>query len=285
MIRKMKRINQKKIREFRFQTIIEIIMLILLVFSFIPVFLMAIMSFKSNVEIYNDYFALPKRLAMENYDKAFTVLEGNMLNTLFVVLVAVVLTLVLSALGGFAFATMNFPGKGILWFGLLALMMIPGILSLAPRYDLIQRYGLFNTRWALILPWATGGQVLGIILCRNSIEGLPGDLFEAAKIEGCGVFKCLTKIAVPLSKPILSTVAVLKMVDYYNDFIWPLLVIEDNKKQVVTVAVRVFNSAQGVVNVGAMFAGFVIATIPMFIMFIFTSRLYMEGMTAGAVKG
>ena len=104
-------------------------------------------------------------------------------------------------------------------------------------------------------------------------------------MEGCGPIRCLIYIALPLVKPILSTVAIMQLVSYYNDFIWPMMVIESNRKQMITVAVRIFTSAQGTVNIGAMFAGYVIATLPIFILFMFTSRLYMEGLTAGAVKG
>lgn len=281
----MRKISKRKLKEIRFQTIIEIVMVLIMFFAFVPIFVMIIMSFKSNYEIYNNFFALPKHIAWDNYVSAFGKLCGSMLNTLGVNAFAVLLTLILSAMGGFVFATMEFPGKGFLFYVLLVLMMIPGILSLAANYNLIISYGLFNTRWALIFPWISGGQILGIILCRNSIEALPRDLFEAAKIEGCGQMNLLIRIAVPLAKPILSTVAVMKMVDYYNDFIWPMLVIESNTKQVITVAVRVFTSAAGTTNIGAMFAGYVIATIPLLILFLFTSRLYMEGMTAGAVKG
>lgn len=210
-----------------------------------------------------------------------------MFNTVAVVAIAVVLTLILSVMGGYVFARMNFPGKNLLYVLLMALMMIPGILYLAPNYALVQQYGIFNTWWALILPWISGGQILGIVLCRNSVEALPTDLFEAAKLEGCGEIRTLLYITVPLVKPILSTIAVLKMVDYYNDFIWPMMVIESNAKQVITVAVRVFAASQsaGGGQIGPMFAGYVIATVPVFILFLFTSRLYMEGMTAGAVKG
>ncbi len=281
----MKKLSKKKIREIRFQTIIEIIMVLLLIVSFIPMFLMIIMSFKSNYEVYYDFFSLPSHIEWSNYVNAFGQLYESMANTLGVIAVAVVLTLVLSALGGYVFATMDFPGKNLLYYLLLVLMMIPGVLSLATNYSLIIEYGLFNTRWALILPWIAGGQVLGIILCRNTIESLPKDLFEAAKIEGCGEVKALINIAVPLARPILATVAVMKLVDYYNDFIWPMMVIETNTKQVITVAVRVFTSAAGTVNIGAMFAGYAIATLPLLLLFLFTSRLYMEGMTAGAVKG
>jgi ABC-type glycerol-3-phosphate transport system permease component len=114
---------------------------------------------------------------------------------------------------------------------------------------------------------------------------LPSEMFEAARIDGCGEFMALLRIALPLSKPILSTVVVMKMVDYYNDFIWPLLAIESNSKQVINVVIRVFQSMTGTVDLGPMVAGFVFATIPLLLLFIFTSRLYIEGITSGAVKG
>lgn len=281
----MKKMSKKKIREIRFQTIIEIIMVILLVFSFIPMFIMLFLSSKTTWEMYNNFFGLPARFALENYTSAFEFLKGNMVNTLAMVAGAVVLTLILCTLGGYVFALKQFPGKSLLFYGILVLMMIPGSISLAANYTLIIEYGLLNSRWAVILPWITGGQVMGILLCKNAIEALPRDLFEAAKIEGCNEFKLITNITVPLIKPMLSTVAVLKVVDYYNDFIWPMMVIESNTKQVVTVVLKVFNSSQSTSNMGTMYAGFVIATIPLFVLFMFTSRLYMEGLTAGAVKG
>ena len=277
----------KKRAEFRFQSIVTVIIVLLLLISFVPIALMIMLSFKTNAEVYSNFFALPKSLNWANYSSAVGLLGRNMFNTVAVVAIAVVLTLILSVMGGYVFARMNFPGKNLLYVLLMALMMIPGILYLAPNYALVQQYGIFNTWWALILPWISGGQILGIVLCRNSVEALPTDLFEAAKLEGCGEIRTLLYITVPLVKPILSTIAVLKMVDYYNDFIWPMMVIESNAKQVITVAVRVFAASQsaGGGQIVPMFAGYVIATVPVFILFLFTSRLYMEGMTAGAVKG
>ena len=277
----------KKRAEFRFQSIVTVIIVLLLLISFVPIALMIMLSFKTNAEVYSNFFALPKSLNWANYSSAVGLLGRNMFNTVAVVAIAVVLTLILSVMGGYVFARMNFPGKNLLYVLLMALMMIPGILYLAPNYALVQQYGIFNTWWALLLPWISGGQILGIVLCRNSVEALPTDLFEAAKLEGCGEIRTLLYITVPLVKPILSTIAVLKMVDYYNDFIWPMMVIESNAKQVITVAVRVFAASQsaGGGQIGPMFAGYVIATVPVFILFLFTSRLYMEGMTAGAVKG
>lgn len=281
----VRRYRSRRVKERRFQIILELVMCLITFLAFVPIIVMLMTSFKSNVEIYNDFFALPKTLQWENYQNAFDVLATNMGGTLTVVAIAVFFTLALAAVGGYVFATMDFPGKGVLFFLFLALMMIPGSLYLTPNYMLIQKYHLFNTWGALILPWISGGQVLGIVLCRNAMEQIPRDLFEAAKMEGCGPIRCLIYIALPLAKPILSTVAIMQLVSYYNDFIWPMMVIESNRKQMITVAVRIFTSAQGTVNIGAMFAGYVIATLPIFILFMFTSRLYMEGLTAGAVKG
>ena len=281
----VRRYRSRRVKERRFQIILELVMCLITFLAFVPIIVMLMTSFKSNVEIYNDFFALPKTLQWGNYQNAFDVLATNMGGTLTVVAIAVFFTLALAAVGGYVFATMDFPGKGVLFFLFLALMMIPGSLYLTPNYMLIQKYHLFNTWGALILPWISGGQVLGIVLCRNAMEQIPRDLFEAAKMEGCGPIRCLIYIALPLAKPILSTVAIMQLVSYYNDFIWPMMVIESNRKQMITVAVRIFTSAQGTVNIGAMFAGYVIATLPIFILFMFTSRLYMEGLTAGAVKG
>lgn len=281
----MKHSGKRKAKEMRFQINIEIILIILLILSYIPMFLMLFLSSKTNWEIYNDFFGLPRSFIWSNYTNGFNYLVGNMANTLFVILCAVAVVLILSAVNGYVFGTISFPGKNLLYMLILVLMMIPGSLSLAANYSLIIDYGLLDTRWSVIFPWISGGLVIGTILSRNMVESLPKELYEAGKIEGAGHFHLLVSITVPLIKPILSTIAIMKIVDYYNDFTWPLLVINDNKKQLVTVILRVFTSVYAASGMGIVYAGYVIASIPLLILFSFASRLYMEGMTAGAVKG
>ena len=123
-------------------------------------------------------------------------------------------------------------------------------------------------------------------LCRTFITGQPASLFESARIDGANEFQAFYKIAVPLAKPILATITVMNMISLYGDFIWPLLVIDSNSIQVISVAVQTYSSStQGsTANYGAMIAGFVMATIPLLVMFLFSSRLYIEGITSGAVK-
>jgi len=281
----MNRSRKRRIKEVRFQIRIEIILIVLLVLSYVPMLLMLFLSSKTNLEIYNNFFALPKSFIWSNYTNGFSYLVGNMANTLFMIFCAVAVVLMLSAVNGYVFGTISFPGKNLLYMLILVLMMIPGSLSLAANYSLIIDYGLLDTRFAVILPWISGGLIIGTILARNSVEGLPKALFEAAKIEGAGHFRLLVSITIPLIKPILSTIAIMKIVDFYNDFTWPLLVITDNKKQLVTVILQVFTSVYAASGMGIVYAGYVIASIPLLILFSFASRLYMEGMTAGAVKG
>ncbi|MDR0583816.1 MAG: carbohydrate ABC transporter permease [Treponema sp.] len=267
-----------------FQIVIFLIALALLLLTFIPVFTMIFLSLKSTAQIYGDFFALPNPIEWGNYNKAIGMLIPNMINTLLVVSAGTALTLALCMMSGYVFARLNFPLKNFLYMAVIALMMVPGILLLTPQYSLVQKYGMYNTWWALVLPWAAGGQIFGILLCRTSIAQLPGEMFESARMDGCGELRAMVRIALPLSKPILSTIAVINMVAFYNDFIWPLLVIENNSKQVINVVIRVFQSVTGSVDLGSMVAGFVFATIPLLVLFVFTSRLYIEGITSGAVK-
>jgi multiple sugar transport system permease protein len=283
----IKEINMKAIKSLKisfFQIVIFLIVLVLLLLTFIPVFTMIFLSLKSTVQIYGDFFALPNPVEWGNYNKAIGMLIPNMINTLLVVSAGTALTLALCAMSGYVFAWLKFPLKNFLFLAIIALMMVPGVLLLTPQFSLVQKYGIYNTWWALILPWAAGAQIFGILLCRTSMSQLPSEMFEAARIDGCSEFSALIKITLPLSKPILSTIAVMNMVSFYNDFIWPLLVIENNSKQVINVVIRVFQSMTGTTDLGSMVAGFVFATIPLLVLFIFTSLLYIVGITSGAVK-
>lgn len=278
-------ITKKRVKATTFQSVIILLAVIFLLLAFIPIILMFILSLKSNVQIYGNFWSLPNPIQWSNYNKAIGMLIPNMINTIVVVTIATMIAVILSANAGYVFAKLDFPGKNVLFMAIISLMMVPGVLTLTPQFSLMQTYKIYNTWLALILPWVSGGQVFGIILCRTFISGLPTEILESARMDGCSELRALFKIVFPLSKPILATVAIMKMMDYYNDFIWPLMVIESNKKQVITVAIRVFQSATGSLDMGSMVAGFVFATIPMLILFIFTSRLYIEGITSGAVKG
>lgn len=273
-----------KTRTISFQTLITVIAIIFVLLAFIPIFLMLFLSLKSPSQFYSNLWAIPNPPQWSNYNAAYLQLFQNMVNSVVTVTVGTLLIVVLSAMSGYVCARLDFPLKNFLFMMMLALMMVPGVLTLTPSFKLIQRLGLKNTWWALWLPWASGGQIMGMYLCRTFISAQPAALFESARIDGAREFQAFYKIAVPLAKPILATLVVMNMISLYGDFIWPLLVIDSNSKQVISVAVQTYSSSTGTTDYGAMIAGFVMATVPLLIMFTFSSRLYIEGITSGAVK-
>ncbi len=279
---KMRR--KRRMHEMSFQTLITFVTIVFVLLAFIPIFLMLFLSLKSQAQFYANLWAIPIPPRWQNYNAAWNQLIQNMINSVVTVSVGTLLIVSLAAMSGYVFARLEFPLKNFLFMLMLALMMIPGVLTLTPSFKLIQRIGLKNTWWALWLPWASGGQVMGMYLCRTFISNQPASLFESARIDGATEFRAFFYIALPLAKPILATLVVMNMISLYGDFIWPLLVIESNTKQVISVAIQTYSSATGMTDYGAMIAGFVMATIPLVIMFSFSSRLYIEGITSGAVK-
>lgn len=275
---------QKKTRETISQVFIITTSIILLLLSFIPIILMIVLSLKSNAQIYGDFWSIPNPIEWANYGTARDVLARNMVNSIVYVTIAVMGTILLSSLSGYVFARLEFPGRKVLFMMILSLMMVPGVLTLTPSYKLIQALHLKDSMWALLLPWMSGGQIFGIILCRTFIAEQPSSIFEAARVDGASEIKTLFNIAIPLSKPILATIIIMNMIGNYNDYIWPLMVIDSNSKQVITVAVRVFQSINGSIDIGSLVAGYVITTIPLLILFSIGSRFYIEGITSGAVK-
>ncbi len=266
------------------QVLVYTISIILLLLAFVPIILMLFLSVKSNAQIYDNFWSLPDIIHWENYNLAINMLIPNMLNSLLLVPIASFFTVFLASFSGYVFARLDFPGKNFLYLFILSLMMIPGILTLTPSYKLMQDLGIYNSWWALLLPWISGGQVFGILLCRTFISNHPASLFEAARIDGATEFKSYYTIALPLAKPILATLFIMSIMGQYNDFIWPLMVIESNSKQMITVAIRILQSTTGPVFLGALIAGFVFTTIPLAILFLFGSKLYIEGVTSGAIK-
>lgn len=276
--------KRRRLHDFSFQSLMTLIAVVFVLLAFIPIFLMLFLSLKNQAQFYGNLWAIPNPPQWSNYGQAWNQMFRNMVNSVITVAVGTALIVGLSAMSGYVFARLRFPLKNFLFMLMLALMMVPGVLTLTPSFKLIQRIGLKNTWWALWLPWASGGQVMGMYLCRTFIAGQPAAVFESARMDGATEFKAFYLIAVPLAKPILATLVVMNMISLYGDFIWPLLVIDSNSKQVISVAIQTYSSSQGTSNYGAMIAGFTIATVPLLVMFMCSSRLYIEGITSGAVK-
>lgn len=266
------------------QLLLYVVLLILLLITFIPIAYLLVLSLKDNGQIYGRFWSLPQPYRWENFGLGTLVIWRPILNSILTSGTSTAATLVLASLSGYVFARHRFPGKELIYTAILALLMIPPILTLIPAYVLILNMGLENTYWALILPWTSGGQVFALLLCRSFFATLPEEFFDAARIDGASELQGFVRIAVPLSTPILVTVAVVRLVTTYNQFMWPLVVISSPKRQVVAVALTQFTSEIGVTDIGPQMAGYILASLPLVILFSFGMRHYVRGLTAGGLK-
>jgi len=266
------------------QGVLLFVLATLLILTFIPIINMLTMSLKDNGQIFARFWAFPNPFRWQNYRAGWDAMIGYITNSLVVSIVSVVGVAFLASISGYVFARHVFPGKEQLYLIILSLMMIPGMLTLIPSFVLVHDLGLVNTRWALILPWTSGGQVFAILVCRGFFSTLPQELFDAGKIDGCHEAQLYWKIALPLSWPIMVTISIMHLVGSYNDFMWPLLVISNPKIQVVSVGLREFTSQFGITDWGPRMAAYTIATIPLVLLFLFGMRHYIQGITSGAIK-
>ena len=265
------------------QILLIIILALFLVATFVPFVLMLSLSFKTNADIYADFWGPPRVFHVEHYAKAFRAVSRYMGNSLFVCATATLGVVFLSSLSGYVFARHEFPFKGVLFYMIISLLMIPGILTLIPLFLLMRNMGLLNTRWALILPYISGGQIFGILLCRTFISEIPRDLFDASRLDGASEIQVYWNIVIPLSLPILATVGIMTSFSLYNDFIWPLVAISDNSKQVYTVALTIF-AGEHRLDMGPVLAGYAIGCIPLMLLIAFGMKYFIKGITSGALK-
>lgn len=254
-----------------------------LVLSVLPFVLTMNLSLKSIEQFQHERWKVAGPFQWGNFAEAWRVVRVYIANSVFVSTVTAVGVVLLSACAGFAFSQARFRGKDVLFFAVLGGMMIPGVLYLVPKFVLVRDLGLMNSRWALLLPYWAEGQVFGIFLFRSYHDALPGGLLEAADVDGAGVFAKLRHIALPLAAPIAGTLAVINVMFTWNDIIWPWIVLSDDSLKTISVGMGVFQRANAQ-NWGPMFAGFLLASIPLLVLFGLTGRLFVRGFTSGAFK-
>ncbi len=261
----------------------HLLLIIISSFLFFPFVVTIIISFKDMNQFSVEPFWITTPLHWENYREAGSVVMPYIWNSVVVCGVACFGTVLIGSLTAYVFASFQFPGKEILYYLILVLLMVPGILTLVPTFVVVRDLNLLDTRWALILPWIAGGQVFAIFILRTFYAAMPKDLFEAARLDGAGELSIFARIAVPLSKSILGVVAIFNILGTWNDFLWPLITITNQDAYPLVLGLYRFQSQYYTVW-GPLMAGYVIGTIPLVILFMFTSRLFVQGLAAGGIK-
>jgi ABC-type glycerol-3-phosphate transport system permease component len=257
---------------------------LVLAFALLPLYLVLIVSVKSNVQFYQAPAAITRPFHFENWVYAWDVVVPTLANSMFISTSATILALVLALGAAYFFARLKMPLSSLLWNGILILMMMPAIANLIPLFELLRNLNLLNTLTALVLVGASGGQIFCIFVLRSFIADVPQDLFEAAEIDGAGHFRQLTTIVVPLCGPVLGTVGLMQFIAMWNEFVLPLIIIRDQSR--LPVMVQLVRMAGEYIRLwGPMMAGYAMASVPVIVLFILSMKLFVRGLTEGAVKG
>lgn len=253
-----------------------------------PFYWMLLSSFKG----FGDYNAetVPQFITLnptfDNYIIAFTSvpLLDYFINTLIFTLVTTALMMVIIIPAAFAFARLNFKGKDILFVLLLSLMMIPNELVIITNFVTITNMDLRNTFTGLILPSVTS--VFYIYLLKENFAQIPDELYLAAKVDGTGDFKYMMKVMVPICRPTIVTITILKVIECWNSYVWPRLITDDEDYFLLSNGIQqIRESGFGRENIPAMMAAVVVISLPLIVLFIIFRKRIMAGVAQGGTKG
>lgn len=188
----------------------------------------------------------------------------------------------LCSLAGYTFAKLIFPGKRVLFWGILSLMMVPGQVLLVPSFILMNKLGWINTYWALIIPDLVSP--FGIFLMKQFIQTLPHELMDAGRIDGCSEFGVFWRIMLPMAVPGMAVLAIFTFMGQWNRFLWPLIMTSTEDMRVLQVGLATLQF-QNYQDYGLLMAGGVVAAVPMIAIFLAFQRYFLRGVTIGALKG
>ena len=253
-----------------------------------PFYWMVLTSVKSysaySAERIPAFFTLSPTL--QNYRDAFTAvpLARYFLNTLVFTVATTAIMLVVITLAAFAFARLNFRGKHLAFTLSLALMMIPNELVIITNFVTITDAGLRNTFWGLILPSVTS--VFYIYLLKENFAQIPDELYYAAKVDGTSDFKYLWKVMLPICRPTVVTIVILKVIECWNSYVWPRLITDDENYFLVSNGIQAIReNGFGRENIPAMMAAVVVISVPLIVLFLLFRNKVMEGVSRGGTKG
>ena len=203
-------------------------------------------------------------------------------NSIFVASTITILTLLVSSMTGYVFAKLPFPGRDRLFWVVLSMMMIPFTVSIIPSFALMDRLGWINSYFALIVPIVFNP--FGIFLMRQFMMALPGDLLDAARMDGASEFRVFFQIVIPLSQAALAALGILTFLAQWDNFLWPLVILQDPDKYTVPLGLAQFRGRLGT-EIGPTAAGSILAVLPVLIIYIFAQRKFVEGIALTGLKG
>lgn len=266
--------------------VILVCILLLLAMTLFPLLLLIFNSFKMYTD---DPLQWPSAengnmFTAEGYSLVWGYIKGNYINSLVITFAVSIGTTLFGSMAGYAFAKYEFPFKNAIFICILAFMMVPGLLTLISRYSLVVNLGLNDNIWGVILPQISASLPFATFLTRTFFQGLPKEMFEAARMDGIGEGRKFFKLVVPLSQPIIITLLVQTFVSQWNDYLWSRLVLQSEDLQTLPIVLVNLTDTLGPISYCLPFAGYVLSAIPLVIIFIVGNKKFIEGMTSGAFK-
>lgn len=275
--------NRKKIKISR--VLVFLFLALLALGTIFPFIFLVMTTFKDKSQYMTNMFALPTSLDFSNYSTIFTnfdILRMN-LNTFFVVICSVFLSLFVTSMAGFSISKLDFFGKKIL-FGLIGLCMImPGQVLIIPIYNIIYKLGLLNTLTGLILYYVGSSIPFATFLIAANCKTIPNELIESAKIDGASMFKVYLNVIIPMLKPTMAAVFILNFLSYWNELLYAMIIIQKPELRTLTVSLMSLTSRY-TSNEPLMYTGLLINCIPVVIVFFLFQKQLIKGVSAGAVK-
>ncbi len=250
-----------------------------------PLVWMVLSSLKTEREFFRNIWGIPAKFQWGNYVKAWNMGVSNyFLNSVFVTLCTIALCITIAVLTSYALVRYRFRGSQLIFLMCMGGMMLSPQVTLIPLYKIIQKLGIHDTYWAMILPYAAYRMPLTVLLIRSYFLSVPKELEEAATIDGCTSIMILRHIYLPIAKPILMTCGILIAYYAWNEFLFSIIFIDSKALKTIPSGLMVFRDALST-DYSLLFAGLTISALPMIIVFILMQKQFIRGMTAGAVKG
>jgi raffinose/stachyose/melibiose transport system permease protein len=263
----------------------HLVLILFVVIIVYPVVWMIFASFKSPTEIVTNIWGLPAVWQWENYTNAWE--NANMgyaiFNSIVSSLATVVLVIILASIAGYAFAKFRFRYSLLIFLVLIFTMQAPT--PVIPLYIMLVRLKLTDSLLGLVLPMVAGGLPLAIFIFRAFFQSIPGELVDAAKVDGCTEFSAFRRVIIPISTPAIATVAILQFVGAWNEYFLALILLRSPEVRTIPLAIQVFFYAWGRTEWEQVFAALTIGSLPMIILYIIMQRQFIQGLTAGSIKG
>ncbi len=283
----MKAGNKAK-RHFSHENVGPLTYVILMVWSFFslaPLTLVLINSFRSNQEIYMEPLALPTGINFENYVTAWSKASFStyFFNSLMITSLSIALGLLIASLAAYPLARKSFFGRSFLSNLFLAGLLLPAQLGILPVFKLMDTLGLVGSPFSLVIVYSVGSLPLAIVILTSFMRQIPESIEEAAQIDGAGEIRIFVSLILPLSRPAIATVAIVQAAPIWNDFFYPLVLLRDKDRYTLPIGLTEF-FGQYQSDYGLLFAGLVIVSLPLVVVFIFATKQVIRGLTNGIEK-